>query len=280
MAQKLGGYVERSSDNGIVIRVPAAVFRQTFEDILGLGDVLYRAIETYDVTDSFSDPRGRLAVAIKARDRLYALLPRGRNARERLEILQKIREYTDTIQRLELSLQVLEQRIALSRITIELRPRLDEVETAAKPIPFTWIDRLSPIHASTADLDGKATVVLPDDLAVFRERGALRAEAADGTSIRIGTTPNDPRGDSAFWQQALLVHLKPRYQKAEAIDSGPLKAVLFTSRDRKPFLYLVAGLPLKDAGSLVVFEVYFPDEAARARHMDGLLASFGGAGLK
>lgn len=280
MAQKVGGYVEQSSDKGIVVRVPAADFRRVFDDILGLGEVLYKAIETYDVTDQFTDPKGRLAVAIKARDRLYALLTKVKNVKERLEILKKIREYADTIERLELSLQVIEQRIAMSRITVDLLPRLEETETTEKPIPFAWIERLHPLYASTADLGGKASVVLPDDVALFQEKGALRAEAADGTRVRIGTSRNDPRGDSSFWQQALLYHLKPRYQRAEAIDVDAMKAALFTSKDRKPFSYLVGAIPLKNEPALIVFEVYFPDEAARTRHMGSLLDSFRKVQLK
>jgi hypothetical protein len=274
MAEKVGGYVEQSSDTGIVIRVPAASFRSAFEEVLNLGEVLHKAIETYDVTDQFTDPAGRLAVAIKARDRLYALLKKVEDVKERLEILKKIREYTETIERLDLSLQVLEQRIAMSRITVELRSRLAAPQGTEKPIPFDWIARLHPLYASTADLRGKVTVPLPDDVALFQQKGVLRAEAADGTRIRVGTVKNDPRGDAAFWQQALVYHLKGRYEQATETDLGAVKAALFTSKDRNPFYYLVGAMPLPREPTLVVFEVYFPTEAARARHLEDLLAAF------
>jgi len=274
MAEEVEGYVEQSSDRGIVIRVPAADFRIVFDDILELGEVLHKAIETYDVTDKFTDPTGRLAVAIRARDRLYVLLNRVEDAKERLEILKKIREYTETIERLELSLKVLEQRIAMSRITVDLHPRLAETETIDRPIPFGWVARLHPLYESTGELGGKATVVLPEDVAVFQQKRVLRAEAADGTRIRIGTVKNDPRGDSLFWQQALIYHLKPRYQDAEAIALDSVSIALFTSKDRSPYYYLVGAMPLHAEPTLVVFEVYFPDKAALDRHLEDFLDAF------
>ena len=280
LAEKAGGYVEQSTEKRIVLRVPAGAFRSVFDDILELGEVLYKAIETYDVTDQFTDPAGRLAVAIRARDRLYVLLNRVEDPKERLEILKKIREYTETIERLELSLKVLKQRIAMSRITVELQPRLAESEETDRPIPFRWIERLHPLYASTGALGSKAKVTLPADVAVFRQGEGFRAEAADGTRIRVGIVKNDPRGDSLFWQQALLYHLKPKYKAAEAVAGEPLSMALFTSKDRDPYYYLVGVMPLPEKPTLVVFEVYFPDGAALERHRAGLLDAFRQAELE
>jgi hypothetical protein len=274
LAERAGGYVEQSTERRIVLRVPAGAFRSVFDNILELGEVLYKAIETYDVTDQFTDPAGRLAVAIRARDRLYVLLNRVEDPKERLEILKKIREYTETIERLELSLKVLEQRIAMSRITVELQPRLAESEEIDRPIPFRWIERLHPLYASTGALGGKAKVTLPADVAVFQEEESFRAEAADGTRIRIGRVKNDPRGDSLFWQQALVYHLTPKYKEAEAVAAEPLAMALFSSKDRDPYFYLVGAMPLPEKPSLVVFEVYFPDGTALERHRGGLLDAF------
>jgi hypothetical protein len=280
LAEHAGGYVEQSTEERIVVRVPAAVFRNVFDGILELGEVAYKAIETYDVTDQFTDPAGRLAVAVRARDRLYVLLNRVEDPKERLEILKKIREYSETIERLELSLQVLEQRIAMSRITVELHPRMAETPGAERPIPFPWIARLHPLYTSTAALGGKATVTLPEDVAVFQEGGVLRAEAADGTRIRAGIVGNDPRGDSLFWRQALVYHLGPKYKEAEAIDVGPVSMALFTSKDRDPYYYLVGAAPLPEERTLVVFEVYFPDGGALERHRRDLLDAFQQVELK
>lgn len=275
MAEEAGGYVEESSGERIIIRVPAGEFRNVFDEILDLGEVLYKAIETYDVTDKFTDSSGRLAVAMRARDRLYVLLNRIEDAKERLEILKKIREYTEIIERLELSSEVLEKRIAMSRITVELHSRLKEAETIERPVPFPWIERLHPLYETTNGLAGKAEVPVPDDVAVFEQKGVLRAEAADGTRIRLGTVKNDPRGDSLFWQRALSYHLGPRYRKAETIDLDPVSLVLFTSKKTDPYYYLVGAMPLQEEPTLVVFEAYFPDEQALEQHYQDILEAFG-----
>ncbi|MBN1836802.1 MAG: DUF4349 domain-containing protein [Spirochaetales bacterium] len=280
LAEQVGGYVEQSTEARIVLRVPAGAFRRVFDDILELGEVVYKAIETYDVTDQFTDPAGRLAVAIRARDRLYVLVNRVEDAKERLEILKKIREYTETIERLELSLQVLEQRIAMSRITVELHPRLSATDEGDRPIPFGWIERLHPLYATTAGPGSQVQLTLPEDVAVFQEQGALRAEAADGTRVRVGTVKNDPRGDSLFWQQALIYHVKDRYREAQGIPGEPVALALFASKDRDPYYYLVGAAPLPGKPTLVVFEAYFPDQAALERHRAGLLDAFGKVELK
>ena len=169
---------------------------------------------------------------------------------------------------------MLEQRIALSRITVDLRSRLAETDAADRPIPFKWIDRLHPLYASTENLGKLAKVRLPDTIAVFEEKGVIRAEAADGARIRIGTVENDPRGDSLFWQMALIYHLGPKYKNAEKIDLSSVNLAIFESKDRDPYHYLVGTLPDDNQGRLVVFEVYFPSGVSKEKHLDNLLAAF------
>ncbi len=272
--EEAGGYVEQSTDTRIVIRVPAESFRGVFDAILKMGDVLYKAIETYDVTDQFTDPAGRLAIAIRARDRLYILLNKVEDPKDRLGILKQIRDYTETIEKLELSLQVLEQRIAMSRITIELRSKLEEFQDTDRPIPFDWIENLHPLYASTKALGGKVEISLPDDVAVFELSGSFRAEAADGTRVRLGTVENDPRGDSLFWQRALIYHLESRYKETEGIDLDTISLALFTSKDREAYYYLVGVMPIPEKGNLVIMEVYFPHKDAFERHYEDLLKAF------
>jgi Domain of unknown function (DUF4349) len=274
MAENAGGFVEHSSDQGIVVRIPAESFRVIFNRILDLGEVLHKAIETYDVTDQYSDPEGRLVVAIKARDRLYTLLKRVEDVKERLEILKRIRVYTETIEKLELLSQVLEKRVAMSRITVDLSPRLDQTIIIDKSIPFPWIENLRPLSVTTRGLDDRIKISLPDNIAVFQKQGVLRAESANGTRIRIGTVSNNPRGDSLFWQKSLLYHLKSRYKNAEEVSGDIVKMALFTSKDSNPFYYLVGTLPFDKDSSLIAIEVYFPDQEALERHLSDLLESF------
>ena len=54
IAEESGGYVESAYDNYIIIRVPAQLFSEIFTTVLGLGEILYKSVETYDVTEFYS----------------------------------------------------------------------------------------------------------------------------------------------------------------------------------------------------------------------------------
>jgi hypothetical protein len=116
---------------------------------------------------------------------------------------------------------------------------------------------------------------MPTDVAVFENGAVLRAEAADGTRVRVGTVRNDPQGDTEFWQRALIYHLESKYQKAEAVELDSLSLALFTSKDRDAYYYLVGTIPLVETEELVVVEVYFPHADALEKHYEDLLSSFG-----
>ena len=80
----------------------------------------------------------------------------------------------------------------------------------------------------------------------------------------MGATLNQPEGDSEFWQKALHYHLGKYYRRAEVLELNQLRAVLFTSKDRKPFHYLVGVIA--DRKYINVVEVFFPhDEALNER---------------
>jgi hypothetical protein len=229
---------------------------------------LYKSIETFDVSDYFRDQQIRLRTAERARQRLYTLLGRTDDVEERLAILREIKRLTEEIEGIRLRLESLERRISFSRITVELVPRLPIGRIGKEDIPFPWIRSLEPVHGSLSRLRGRATLPLEEEFAVLEERRAFRAESADGTRIRIGSTPNQPQGDEEFWQQALLHHLQPFYAEAELFEGGPLRGVLFTSKDRNPYAYLVAAHAR--GGQLYVLEVFFPDLEKQDRHVEAV----------
>jgi hypothetical protein len=267
-AERNGGYVESAYENTIVLRVPAPRFRELFEAILDKGELLYKSIETFDVSDYFRDQEIRLRTAERARQRLYTLLERTDDVEERLEILREIKRLSEEIEGIRLRLESLERQISYSRITVELVPRLPVGRIRKEDIPFAWIASLEPVHGSLPGLRGRANLPLGEDFAILEERRVFRAESSDGTRVRIGSTRNQPHGDEEFWQQALIHHLQPFYKQADPLEAGSLKGVLFTSKDRNPYAYLVA-VSVK-GGRLYVIEVFFPDLEAKERHLKGI----------
>jgi len=89
IAETSGGYVEYVVEDTITIRVPAAEFSALFEQIQNLGDVLNAYEETVDVTDYFSDLEVRLQIASETRERLYLLLERTEDVKERIKFCGK-----------------------------------------------------------------------------------------------------------------------------------------------------------------------------------------------
>ncbi len=265
LAAASGGYVEAVHGLAVSLRVPAARFLEAFAAAQKLGEVTGKAIETYDVSDSLRDQETRLRLAERARERLYQLLEKTSDVEQRLAVLREIRRLTEEIEQVRLSLELLKNQIALSRITVELQQRRPEGEERQAGIPFPWIAALQPLYPSLPKSAGKAVPKLSDDFAVFAKETRYRAESPEGTRVRIGTTANAPRGDEGFWQKALLYHLGPRYRKAEAVEQGAFRGALFTSKDAKPYSYLVA---VRVQGKLLyVFEAFFPDAEALDRRL-------------
>jgi len=266
LAEEAGGYVESVYEQTVVIRVPAELFESVFERIQGMGEVLHKSVETVDVTEYYSDLASRLMIAERTRARLYGLLERTEDVEERLRILREIRRLTEEIEKINLTLELLDRRIALSRVVVELQPRLGEEAESREEIPFPWIAALDPLYPSLEPPKRGVTLELGDEFAVFKRVGLIpfsgpplfRAESFDGTRVRIGSTENDPKGDSEFWQRALVYHLSPFYRETESLVLEKVRAVLLKSKDREPFYYLV-GVQTK--GDVIhVVEVFFPDE--------------------
>jgi hypothetical protein len=274
LAASSGGYVEAVNGAAVSLRVPAARFQEVFAAVQKLGEVTGKAVETYDVSDTLRDQEARLRLAEKARERLYQLLEKTSDVQQRLAVLREIRRLTEEIEQVRVSLELLKNQVALSRITAELEPLRPEGEARQAGIPFRWIAALAPLYPSLPKSAGKAAPKLSDDFAVFSKEKRFRAESPEGTRVRIGTTANAPRGDEGFWQKALLYHLGPRYRSAEALEQGAFRGVLFTSKDTKPYSYLVA---VRVQGELLyVFEAFFPDPEALSRRLATVREAVGG----
>ena len=282
LAEDSGGYVETVAERTVVVRVPADRFEEIFQIILSLGEVSHKSIETYDVTEFFRDQEVRLEIARKTRQRLYALLEKTTDVEERLKILREIKRLTEEIERIERSLELLQRRINLSRITVELTPRLPATGYDRDSIPFYWIAGLNPLYPTLRNPKSRIALELSEEFAVFTAETAFRAESAEGTRVRIGAARNHPLGDTEFWGKALAYHLGPYYKRAEQMDLGPFKAVLFTSKDPQPFSYLVAvsaekeGKVLRD---LLILEIFFPDPQALQARLESLKESVAQVGM-
>lgn len=256
-----GGYLESSYGDTLVLRIPADLFYTSFDEILSLGKVVDESIDTWDVTEQFMDLQGRLSLAVETRERLYQLLERTSDPQERSKILREIGRLTEEIEQIRLNMQSLENRASMSRVTLLLEPRISREENTRSTIPFYWIAHLNPLYPQGGRFKATLDVDLGSAFAVFTDSEYFLAENPQGTVLRASTLENDPLGDDAFWQNALLFHLKDYYLTAEPrvlkIGEDELLAVDFLSKDRDPYRYLVA---VKTNGKkLHLVEIFQPD---------------------
>lgn len=273
-AGQLGGYVESTTTEYVVVRVPAARLEEAMDIIARLGEVRSRSVETSDVTEGYADLGRRIEVARRTRDRLYTLLERTTDVEERVEILREIRRLTEEVERLTAALSVMEGQILLSRLTVLLRSRIDEASGAGRGAPFAWIARLSPLQPATRAAAAVVPVVPPEDYAVFEAGRRVRLEAADGTRVSIGAVGNQPQGDTTFWREALVFHLGELYRKGDPVVAGSFEGAVFESKDIVPFHYMVAVHA--QGAEILVAEAFFPDGEARERRLGAILGMLEG----
>ena len=140
LVEELGGYVSERSSRQMTIRVPAAKFRDTLDELSALGDVLDKSWKAEDVTEEMRDLDIRLRNSLELRNRLEALLEEAESIQEALEIESELERITLEIERIRGTLQNMEDRIAYS--TIELS--FDAIESEDVPgdeflLPFSWL---------------------------------------------------------------------------------------------------------------------------------------------
>ncbi len=275
--EEIRGHVERSGDDGLVVRVPAVRFADAMRRIEREGSLLARSVETADVTEQYADLERRLEIAERSRDRLYVLLARAEEASERVAILREIRRLTEEAERLRSSLASLADLVAFSRISVRLVPRMQASGPVRDRIPFRWIARLDPLQTTIPAAARDIPLTLPDSFAAFQTGRRIHAEAADGSRIRAGARPNDPAGSPGFWAQALAYHLEPFYQTVSPVTLGSFEGVELVGRDAVAHHYFVLVTVREE--ELVVLEVFLPTPDARETLMPLITAMIEGGRL-
>jgi hypothetical protein len=118
----------------LVLRVPSENFSAVFDGARGVGTVESATSDTEDVTDRLVDLNARLENLKSQRDRLRVLYDRANETEEVLEVGRELSEVQGEIERLEAERRALEERVALSTLTVRLhepRPERSTVEEAA-----------------------------------------------------------------------------------------------------------------------------------------------------
>jgi hypothetical protein len=162
--RRLGGYVGASSEstrgeNGnrtagrLVLRVPSRNFSALYDRSQATGTVVSTDMNTSDVTEQVVDLEARLENLRAQRQRLRNLYENASDTEAVLKVQERLSNTQSEIERLEARLQSLENRIALSTITVELaEPADDPIATGA------WYD-VGVIDAFVDSIGGVVTTL-------------------------------------------------------------------------------------------------------------------------
>jgi hypothetical protein len=141
---EMGGFLAQRTDDMLVVRVPAARYRDALAVVEATGDVLHRNVQVLDVGEEFRDNAIRIRNAEQMRDRLAQLLTRANDVEAALAIERELGRLTDEIERLKGRQRYLADRISFSTITVRFQPLSTEPAAGADGfvLPFPWLNEL------------------------------------------------------------------------------------------------------------------------------------------
>lgn len=277
LVQKSGGYVQSMSAQVMVVRIPAGDFEGAMAALAELGEVLDRRVKALDISQQYTDIDARLGVAVQSRERLLALLKTVQSVEERLLILEEIKRLSEQIETMESTLATLRNLANYFTITIELEPIVPNSNTIVHRSPFAWLRALQAHVQALSEGRKSVAMDLPAGFVLFDKEDAWRAQAADTSMLRAAKVDNDPRGDSAYWADAVQHEMDGRDEELvlhETLQTpgGPLPVRVYRNKDVRP-RYWVIAVQARDK-DLYVLEAFLPDEAAWQLHKHDVTKAF------
>jgi hypothetical protein len=148
MAEDVGGYVATQTNDTVVVRVPAAKFREVIEKLEAVGRVVDKTLQARDVTEQHTDLSLRLSAKKKYLETLQNLLDKAQDAKAMLEIQKEIGRVVEEIEAMEGKLRYLADQVSYSTITVSLHLATKRAFRTFR-LPFGWIESLGIEHLVT-----------------------------------------------------------------------------------------------------------------------------------
>ena len=142
LAAKTGGYVQRMTNDAIVIRVPAAKFDQALAAIEAMGPVTRKNIQALDVTDRYVDLEIRLKNAKAMLAKLTELLAKAKATKDALAVEREMARVRERIERLTGQVKSLANRVAYATLSIRFTPMQRAPGAIKANLPFWWLREL------------------------------------------------------------------------------------------------------------------------------------------
>ncbi|MEM8737982.1 MAG: DUF4349 domain-containing protein [Planctomycetota bacterium] len=287
IAEDAGGYVSAARAQRVVLRVPAEKFDDTMDALADLGLVTDRTLDAADVTDRMVDLEIRLDNLEALRKRLQALLEKADNVEDALAIEKELGRLTGEIESLKGKLRLLQDRVALSTITVTFNtPAGTASGLSARVRPFAWVNAVGGEAFGATRLPraqvklGKAPKLeLPDGFVRFyQENHTVFAINRGQVMVKVTRQPNFDKAPADFWADQIRERLT---QDLGVPVSEPQRLAMrdgspgFTMTGRRPAgpdpLGYFVGLSSNDKHVFLV-EAWGPAEAVRPQQ-DALIAA-------
>jgi len=139
LAKEKGGWVQQSTTQSLLLRVPVANFDPLVLALSELGDVHMKNIVGTDVSEEFFDLQIRLRNAEALRDRYLKLLNDAKTVKDSLEIERELARITEEIERFKGRIKFLKDQGTYSTIAIRFDQKPDQPTRKQTNLPFSWL---------------------------------------------------------------------------------------------------------------------------------------------
>jgi hypothetical protein len=270
LAAEVGGQVEFSSADRVILRVPVDRFEEVFAAVQELAPVLARSVRAQDVTEAFQDAGLRLELARATLARLQDLLTRATQEEEKLALLREIQRVTEQLDAATRERQVLARMADLSRIVVQIDGGGPQRYVPAEPWGVGWVSLIDPFVDQALVLGRPLRLEVPAGFVALQPRGPWVAESAEGATLRSGRLRNQPVGDTAWWSSLVLDRLGPAHEGVEERQHGAWRLVRLVQPGEGLWRWWIA---VRASGEdLDVFSATFLSAEMEARYGEAVLA--------
>ena len=160
----------------VTLRIPAAAFDEAVADLKALAvEVLEEQTRAEDVTEAYTDLNIRLRNLEAAEEQFRVLFERAERVQDILEIQDRLQRVRGEIERLRGQLNVLEDRVALATVRVQLHPPPDlSLELVPQGVPFVYGESAFRLtyrnEGSVRAKDVEVTLTLPQQAAFVEAR--------------------------------------------------------------------------------------------------------------
>ncbi len=146
LGEETGGYMQRMTNNAIVIRVPAEKFDTVLAEIEKTGPVTEKDVTAKDVTEQYKDLKIQLNNSLALIKKLRSLLNKAENVKDALAIEKELARVRAETERLQGKLNRLQNQVRFATISVSFMSGAEAPEEIRAKLPFWWLNHLGLEH--------------------------------------------------------------------------------------------------------------------------------------